>query len=101
MTFYQSRAISKAGLHIRRSSWPDDKWFMIWRGTWFCFASGSPPHPVRAADYSTDDLRATDWTTIPAPLAACPVGATTGRPGGPPPPPGTHGCPDDASPTPP
>lgn len=95
MTFYQSRAISKAGLHVRRSAWPDDKWFMLWRGTWFAFAGGNPPIPVKATDYSSDDLLATDWTTMPAALAACPIDPGTGSTGGGPPQPGKGGFPND------
>lgn len=93
MTFAQARAISKINkLHIRRASWAEDKWFMIWRGTWFCFTSGLV-HPVHATDYIPDDLRATDWTTVPAPLASCP--STPSEPvGGNPPVPGTPGWPD-------
>ena len=98
MTFYQARAISKTGLHVRRSSWPADQWFMIWRGTWFCFAGGNPPRPVRATDYSADDLLATDWTTVPAALAACPIDPTIGSTGGGDPTPGTDGSPDDPTP---
>lgn len=98
MTFSQSRAISQAGLHVRRSAWSSDKWLMLWRGTWFCFAGGNPPHPVRAADYGRDDLLATDWTTMPAALAACPVDPTIGSTGGGSPVPGTGGFPADPVP---
>jgi hypothetical protein len=104
VTFYQSRAISKTGLHVRRAAWSADKWLMIWRGTWFCFASGNPAHPVRATDYSTADLLATDWTTMPAALAACPIDPTIGSTGGAsavpgsPGSPGSPGFPDDATP---
>lgn len=80
MTFQQARAISKTNkLHIRRTSWDMDKWFMLWRGTWFVFSTGLL-QPVRATDYTRDDLLATDWTTVPAPLAACPITST--EPGG-------------------
>src|SRR4051812_24216375 len=103
MTFQQARAISKANqLHVRRASWADDKWFMLWRGTWFVFSTGLL-NPVRATDYAADDLLATDWTTVSAPLAACPI--TPGEPiGGGDPLPGTGGFPDfppDRFPTPP
>lgn len=86
MTFFEARAISQTNLlHIRRSSWTADKWFMPWRGTWFVFATGlSAPIPVRALDYSADDLNATDWTTVPAPLTSCPITPTEPTGGGPP-----------------
>ncbi len=92
MTFAQARAISKTNkLHVRRASWTNDKWFMLWRGTWFVFGTGLLK-PVHATDYTTADLLATDWTTVPAPLVSCPV--TPGEPlGGGPPMPGTPGWP--------
>jgi hypothetical protein len=68
---------------------------MIWRGTWFCFSSGNPAHPVRATDYSAADLLATDWTTMPAALAACPIDPTIGSTGGASATPGSPGFPDD------
>ena len=98
MTFNQARAISKtAKLHIRRAAWTADKWFMVWRGHWFVFPSGQP-RTVQATDYDTDDLLATDWTTMPAALAACPIDPTIGSTGGGAPTPGEGGFPDDPTP---
>ena len=97
MNFPQARAISHSGLHIRRSAWADDKWFMVWRGTWFCFRTGVL-RPVLATDYDQDDLVATDWTTMPAALAACPIDPTIGSTGGGSPTPGTDGFADDSTP---
>lgn len=102
MTFAQARAISKTNkLHVRRSTWATDKWFMLWRGTWFVFGAGLL-QPVRATDYSAADLLANDWTTVPAALAACPITPTEPTGGGDPSP-GTPGFPDDPTvfPTPP
>jgi hypothetical protein len=77
MDFFAARAISKTNaMHIRRESWAADKWFMLWRGTWFVFGTGLLL-PVRATDYTTDDLTAADWTTVPALLAACPISLTS------------------------
>lgn len=89
MTFYQARAVSRKNfLHVRRSSWAHTRWFIIWRGVWFVFDTGVF-RVVTAADYSRDDLSATDWTTVPAPLASCPIVPATpsdpGSPGGGPP----------------
>lgn len=96
MTFQQARAISQTNnLHIRRTSWDADKWFMLWRGTWFVFGTGIL-QPVRATDYTSADLLAADWTTVPAPLAFCPI--TPGEPsGGSDPKPGRFPFPNDPS----
>ncbi|MDR3406392.1 MAG: hypothetical protein P4L99_28160 [Chthoniobacter sp.] len=95
MTFPQARAISKTGLHVRRDSWPADKWFMLWRGTWFCFGTEIViPRAVLATDYGVDDLRAEDWNTVPPALGSCPITPTEPS-GGSPPTPGAGGFPDD------
>lgn len=94
MTIQQAAAISKANnLPIRRASWPADKWFWVWLGGhWFSYPSGKP-HTALATDYTSADLQATDWTTVPAPLASCPI--TPSEPiGGGPPVPGSPGWPD-------
>lgn len=80
MTFRQAREVARTGLHIRRPEW-DDKWLAIVRGTWWC-QSSTFTRPVRATDYTEFDLRAGDWTTIPLPLAACPIDPAIGSTGG-------------------
>ncbi|EDY16671.1 hypothetical protein CfE428DRAFT_5784 [Chthoniobacter flavus Ellin428] len=77
MTILEAAVISIANnLPIRRASWAADKWFWVWRGGhWFSFPGGQP-HTVVATDYTAADLLATDWTTVPAPLAACPITPT-------------------------
>ncbi|MEI9897162.1 MAG: hypothetical protein WDN28_25690 [Chthoniobacter sp.] len=91
MNFFDARAISKTGqYHVRRVTWPTDQWFMYWRGVWFYFAA-EEVRPVRASDYSKDDLNAADWTTVPAALASCPITGPGG--GGAPPAPGSPGFP--------
>jgi hypothetical protein len=69
MTFYQARVYARAGLHIRRSVW-EDHWFSCWRGMWFYQTGDELARPVETTDYTTNDLNANDWTTIPAPLEA-------------------------------
>jgi len=100
MTFYQARAVSRTNfLHVRRVSWPQTRWFIVWRGVWFVFDAGivGGSRVVTAADYSKDDLAANDWTTVPAPLMSCPIIAPTpgdpGSPGGVPPGPTFPGFP--------
>jgi hypothetical protein len=105
MTLLQATTIAVANrLHIRRESWPSDKW--IWKHgnthygpTWIVFRlSGTERErngtmPIRATDFDAEDLRADDWTTMPAPLMSCPV--TPSIPiGGGPPLPGTPGWPE-------
>jgi hypothetical protein len=104
MTFLQAARICVATkLHIRRESWPADKW--IWKHgntpygpTWYIFRlSGTEKERngtqvTRGGDVVEEDYRADDWTTMPAPLVSCPV--TPGIPiGGGPPVPGTPGWP--------
>lgn len=72
MTFNEARILSRPGLHIRREGW-EDKWFIVWRGVWWCLGAAYA-RPVLATDYTASDLLARDWTTMPAPLAACPIG---------------------------
>ncbi|HSI10711.1 MAG TPA: hypothetical protein VK961_01645 [Chthoniobacter sp.] len=93
MTLLEAFAISKANqLHIRRASWPADKWIMNWRGIGQTVPVTGKPYFVRGDEYNRADLVATDWTTVPLPLAACPV--TPGEPiGGDPPVPGSPGWP--------
>lgn len=105
MTLSQATAISRTGFHVRRESWAADKWFIIWRGVWFCFA-GEILRVVEATDYDKDDLQATDWTTMPAPLVSCPVippdpgnPSDPGSPGGSPPGPAFPGFPPDLPPS--
>ncbi|MDR3405604.1 MAG: hypothetical protein P4L99_24120 [Chthoniobacter sp.] len=92
MNFFDARSISATNqLHIRREAWASDKWFIIWRGLWFAYNAGVRT-PVLATHYTADDLRATDWTTVPAALAACPITPTEPL-GGSPPVPGSSGFP--------
>lgn len=104
MTIQQAAAISKANnLPIRRASWPADKWFWVWLGGhWFSYPGGKP-HTALATDYSKADLLANDWTTVPAPLAACPVTPTEPSGGGDPigGTPGWPDVPDPSFPSPP
>ena len=83
MNFFQARAVAKSGLYVRRAAWTT-QWFIVWRGVWFGSFAGVI-RPVLAADYTADDLTATDWTPVPAPLAACPVDTAIGSTGGAPP----------------
>ena len=94
MTFYQAATICKASkLHIRRDAWPADKWMFYQRGTWIVFPSAGN-QPVCTTDFGEGEFRATDWNTMPAALAACPI--TPGAPiGGGPPVPGSPSFPDD------
>jgi len=93
MTFPQAFEISRQmHLHVRREDWAEDKWIIAW-GTGECWAGGER-RPILATDLGAVDLLAEDWTTVPAPLAACPV--TPSEPtGGSTPTPGSGGFPDD------
>lgn len=83
MIFAQAREYSRTGLHVRRDGW-EDKWFILWRGVWWCMGAAYA-RVVRATDYEANDLLADDWTTIPRALASCPVDPDTGSTGGDPP----------------
>jgi len=79
MTFFEARAL---GMHVRRSSWSDpNQWFIIWRGVWWYFTTGVM-RPVIATDYTSAELLASDWTTVPQALAACAIDPTIGSTGG-------------------
>jgi hypothetical protein len=95
VNFVQARYYSQTNsLHVRRSGWADaTQWFIIWRGVWWLFNGAGAERVVRATDYAIADLIADDWTTMPAPLAGCPVDPTPPPPvsGGPVPPPPSSG----------
>lgn len=77
MTIFEALAISKANqLHIRRASWPASKWVIAWRGIVQTVPVTGRPYFTRGSEYGRADLLADDWTTVPAPLAACPVTPT-------------------------
>jgi hypothetical protein len=101
MTFFEARSVSKVNfMHVRRESWPVDRWFIVWRGVWFKFDTGGLLRVVQASDYDRGDLLATDWTTVPEPLGSCPVVPPSGphdpgSPGPVPPGPGFPGFPAD------
>lgn len=84
MTFFDAYAISAGlALHIRRAAWAAGKWFIVWRGQIECW-NADQRGVAKCTDYTADDLLATDWTTVPAPLAACPVTPSEPSGGGPP-----------------
>lgn len=69
---------ARLGFPVRRGNWRN-KWFMLWRGLWWCMGAGYR-RVVAATDYGPDEFLANDWTIVPAALADCP-----------PPPPGDGG----------
>lgn len=99
MTFPEAYTVSKQDrLHIRRAGWPADQWLIIW-GTGESWNAGVR-HPIRASELVTDDFLANDWTTVPAPLASCPITPSEPSGGGDPGPsfPGFPSEPDTFSP---
>ena len=111
MTWNQINHIATENrLHVRRESWPAEKWFYkadppaLYGALWFVFITNGTEKErngtqvVRCTDYNAEDLLATDWTTVPAALTSCPVvppaPGDPGSPGGRPPGPGDPGFPD-------
>jgi len=76
---------ARLGFPVRRAGWRN-KWFVFWRGLWWCMGAGYR-RVVVATDYGPDEFLATDWTIIPAALADCPPpppsdGGSNGSSGG-------------------
>jgi hypothetical protein len=70
MNWIEARTKALLGFPIRREGWRN-KWFILWRGVWWCMGSDYR-HVVEATDYGPDEFLATDWTIIPAALDKCP-----------------------------
>lgn len=70
MNWIEARNRASAGFPVRRIGWTD-KWFVLWRGLWWCMGAGYR-RVVEASDYGPDEFLAADWTIIPAALADCP-----------------------------
>src|SRR6187401_2597776 len=79
MNFNEAREVARTGLHIRRQGWPLHRWFSLVRGLWW-YQDATVSRPVKAADYVSADLLATDWTSIPRPLRNCPLPGTDPTP---------------------
>lgn len=80
MNFVEARAYARSGLHIRRLLWPVHQWISYVRGVWW-FQDGTERRVVETTAYSEADLRALDWTSIPAALRECQVPAPGGGSG--------------------
>ncbi|MEI9895227.1 MAG: hypothetical protein WDN28_15385 [Chthoniobacter sp.] len=100
MNFYDARAIALATkLHIRRESWPADKWMWVLNTVVSYIFTAEVGYAgtqlVRCTDFGRAEFEAQDWTTMPAPLMSCPITPTSPLGGGPPIPgsPGFPGAP--------
>jgi hypothetical protein len=77
MSWPMAKAAAKSGLHVRRATWSAGAWLIYQRGiAWFW--TGNAWRVALATDFGRAEFNASDWTTIPPELAACPTSTGTG-----------------------
>lgn len=66
INWFVARRFAYAGTPVRRAAWT--RWIVYYNGVvWSILADGSQ-HVARATEVTAEDLRAGDWTTLPASL---------------------------------